>query len=332
MKKGVVFSGMRPTGRLHIGHLSVLDNWVKLQQDYQCYFGIVDWHALTTSFEDTSELQANIRMMLLDWLSVGLDPEKSRIFVQSQVKEHAELHLLFSMIIPVSWLERVPTYKDQIQQLGLQGKDIATYGFLGYPVLMAADILVYLGDTVPVGEDQLVHLELSRELARRFNHLYQTDIFPEPKALLAKIALLPGVDGRKMSKSYNNDIPIGATTQEINEKVQMMVTDPARIKKTDPGHPEVCIVHTYQSIYNTAEVEEIRANCRIGQIGCVACKKRLAAVLDELLTPLRERRRYYEDRPELLREVLLSGAEGARKEAGRTLERVREAMNISLKI
>ncbi|MDX9871917.1 MAG: tryptophan--tRNA ligase, partial [Clostridia bacterium] len=235
MKKGVVFSGMRPTGRLHIGHWSVLENWVKLQEEYRCYFGIVDWHALTTSFENTSELQDNIRMMLLDWLAVGLDPEKSRIFVQSMVKEHAELHLLFSMIIPVSWLERVPTYKDQIQQLGLQGKDIATYGFLGYPVLMAADILVYRGDTVPVGEDQLVHLELSRELARRFNHLYQTDLFPEPQAMLAKVALLPGVDGRKMSKSYNNDIPIGATTQEITEKVQMMVTDPARIMKSDPG-------------------------------------------------------------------------------------------------
>lgn len=332
MKKGVVFSGMRPTGRLHIGHLSVLDNWVKLQEEYQCYFGIVDWHALTTAFENTADMQENIRMMLLDWLSVGLDPEKSPIFVQSQVKEHGELHLLFSMTTPVSWLERVPTYKDQILQLGLQGKDIATYGFLGYPVLMSADILVYRADTVPVGEDQLAHLELCREIARRFNHMYKTDIFPEPKAMLAKVSLLPGVDGRKMSKSYNNDIPIGATSKEILEKVQMMVTDPGRIKKTDPGNPEVCIVHTYQTIYNQGEVEEIRTNCRGGNIGCVACKKRLAGILDEMLAPLRERRQYYEARPELLCEIIETGAEQARIEAGKTLELVKNAMNISLKI
>jgi tryptophanyl-tRNA synthetase len=332
MKKGVIFSGMRPTGRLHIGHLSVLENWVKLQDEFQCYFGIVDWHALTTAFENTSGMQDNIRMMLLDWLSVGLDPEKSPIFVQSQVKEHGELHLLFSMMLPVSWLERVPTYKDQIQQLGLQGKDIATYGFLGYPVLMSADILVYRADTVPVGEDQLAHLELCREIARRFNYLYKTNLFPEPKARLAKVSLLPGVDGRKMSKSYNNDIPLGASSKEISEKVQMMITDPARIKKTDPGNPEICIVHTYQNIYNSSEVEEIRANCQSGNIGCVACKKRLAAVLDEMLAPLRERRIYYEERPALLHDIIETGAEQARKEAAKTLELVKSAMNVSLKI
>lgn len=332
MKKGIVFSGMRPTGKLHIGHLSVLDNWVKLQDEYQCFFGIVDWHALTTSYDETSEMQNNIRMMLLDWLSVGLDPEKSPVFVQSQVKEHGELHLLFSMIIPLSWLERVPTYKDQIHQLGLQGKDITTYGFLGYPALMAADILVYRADTVPVGEDQLPHLEFSRELARRFNHLYQVDLFPEPQAKLAKVSLLPGVDGRKMSKSYNNDIPLGASSKEIQEKVQMMVTDPARIKKTDPGNPEVCIVHTYQNIYNSQEIDEIRTTCRGGQIGCVACKKRLAAKLDAMLAPIREKRAYYEARPDLLREIIHQGASRARQEAQKTLELVCEAMNMSLKI
>ena len=204
MDKGTIFSGMRPTGRLHIGHLSVLENWVKLQDEYKCYFGIVDWHALTTSFDATEEIQGNIRQMLLDWLSAGLDPEKSPIFVQSSVKEHGELHLLLSMITPLSWLERIPTYKDQLQQLGSQGKDISTYGFLGYPLLMAADILVYRANAVPVGEDQLPHLEFTREIARRFHHLFGQEILPEPQAILAKVAMLPGVDGRKMSKSYNN--------------------------------------------------------------------------------------------------------------------------------
>ncbi len=331
MSKGVVFSGMRPTGKLHIGHLSVLDNWIDLQKEYRCYFSIVDWHALTTAFENTSNMQENIRMMLLDWLGAGLDFEKSPLFIQSQVKEHAELHLLFSMTIPVSWLERVPTYKDQIQQFKLQSKDVATYGFLGYPVLMAADILVYRADTVPVGEDQLAHLELCRELARRFNYLYKSDIFPEPKAKLAQIPLLPGVDGRKMSKSYNNDIPIGATKKEIQEKVQMMITDPARIKKNDPGNPDICVVNTYQSIYNKKEIDEIRYNCRAGNIGCVMCKKRLAEVLDEILDPLRERREYYEKRPDLLCEILETGAKNAREEAIKTLSLVRDVMNIAVK-
>ena len=192
--KGRIFSGMRPTGRLHIGHLSVLENWVKLQDEYECVFGIVDWHALTTAFDNPEEVRKNIKEMLLDWLSAGIDPNKSIIMVQSHVKQHAELHLLLSMITPLSWLERVPTYKDQIQQLGKQGKDISTYGFLGYPLLMAADILVYKADTVPVGEDQLPHLEFTREIARRFNYLYQKEVFPEPQAILSKIPLLPGID------------------------------------------------------------------------------------------------------------------------------------------
>ena len=328
MKKGTIFSGMRPTGRLHVGHLSVLENWVKLQDEYKCFFGIVDWHALTTSFDNTEEIVGNIRMMLLDWLSVGLDPAKSPIFIQSQVKEHAELHLLLSMITPLSWLERVPTFKDQVQQLGSQGKDISTYGFLGYPLLMAADILVYRADTVPVGEDQLPHLEFCREIARRFNHLYQTDIMTEPQAKLAKVSMLPGVDGRKMSKSYNNDIPLSASPEEILSKVEMMITDPGRIKKTDPGKPEVCIVHTYQDIYNQGEVESIRSSCRAGTVGCVACKKRLAAVINEKLTPHRARREYFEKKPDLMTEILEESAKKARREAQQTMELVRAAINI----
>lgn len=328
MKKGKIFSGMRPTGRLHIGHFSVLENWVNMQNDYECFYGIVDWHALTTAFENTKDIPDNINMMLLDWLSAGLDPEKSPIFVQSHVKEHGELHLLLSMITPLSWLERVPTYKDQIQQLGKQGKDISTYGFLGYPLLMASDILVYRADTVPVGEDQLPHLEFTREIARRFNYLYKQDVFPEPQAKLAKISLLPGVDGRKMSKSYNNDIHLGASSQEIMEKVKLMVTDPGRIKKTDPGNPDVCIVHTYQKLYNSSEIEEIENDCRAGKIGCVACKKRLAHVLDEFLAPIRERRLYYETKPELLKEILISGAKKASSETEKTMEIVRSAMNV----
>ncbi len=328
MKKGVIFSGMRPTGRLHVGHLSVLENWLKLSDEYECNFGIVDWHALTSNFDNTEGLNKNITLMCLDWLSVGLDPNKSPIFIQSHVKEHVELHMILSMLTPLSWLERVPTYKDQIQQLGSQGKDVSTYGFLGYPVLMAADILVYRADTVPVGEDQLPHIEFCREIARRFNYLYQTDVLPEPQAKLAKVSLLPGVDGRKMSKSYNNDIPLDATREEIMAKVQMMVTDPARIKKSDPGNPDVCIVHTYQSIYNPQEVEEIRSSCRGGTIGCVACKKKLADVLDKELAPIRERREQYANNPSVIKEVLADGADKARAKAQRTMELVRSAMKI----
>lgn len=328
MSKGTILSGMRPTGRLHLGHLSVLENWAKLQSYYRCFFTIVDWHALTTAFEETSEIKQNIREMALDWLSVGIDPEKSAVFVQSQVKEHAELHLLFSMIIPVSWLERVPTYKDQIQQFGQEGKDIATYGFLGYPLLQAADILVYRANAVPVGEDQLPHLELCREVARRFNHMYQTEVMPEPQALLAKVKLLPGIDNRKMSKSYGNDIPLNATKDEIYEKVRMMVTDPARIRKNDPGHPEVCTVHTYHSFYNELEVLDIHKDCGVGGIGCVACKKRLAEKLDEFILPIREKRNELAANPAILDDILRDGAEKARKEAARTMELVREAMKI----
>ncbi len=327
MSKGRIFSGMRPTGKLHIGHLSVLENWVRLQEKYDCFFAPVDWHALTTGYENTADIKENTREMVIDWLSVGLDPEKSTIFVQSHVKEHAELHLLLSMITPLSWLERCPTYKEQLQQLG-EGHDIRTYGFLGYPVLMAADILIYRADTVPVGEDQLPHLELAREIVRRFNYLYQTQVFPEPRAKLARIAMLPGIDKRKMSKSYDNDIPIKSNADELWERVRIMITDPARVRKTDPGDPEVCVVHTYNKIYNPEEIEERVEQCRTAGIGCIQCKRRLADKMTESLSPVWERRAELENNPGLVDEILAAGAEKAGKEASATLKIVREVMNI----
>lgn len=328
MSKGRILSGMRSTGRLHIGHLSVLENWVKLQDEYECFFMVADWHALTSNYADTRDMQQNIRDLVIDWMAAGLDPGKSTIFVQSHVKEHAELHLLFSMITPLSWLERVPTYKDQIAQLGKQGKDLNTYGFLGYPLLQAADILVYKANAVPVGEDQLPHLEFTREVARRFNFMYKAEIFPEPQPIIGQVALLPGIDGRKMSKSYNNFINISSESKDLAAKVNAMITDPARIKKTDPGHPEICTVHTYHTIYSAAELEDIRTKCRAGEIGCVACKKMLGAKLDELLNPIREKRAALEKNPDYVNKVLAEGAEKARSVASEVLKEVRKVMNM----
>ena len=328
MFKGRILSGMRPTGSLHIGHLSVLENWVKLQKEYECFFTIVDWHALTTSFNETESIPSNIHEMALDWLSVGIDPEKSCIFVQSHVKQHAELHLLFSMITPLSWLERCPTYKDQIQQLSKEGKDIATYGFLGYPLLQAADILVYKADAVPVGEDQLPHVEFCREVARRFNYLYKNEVFPEPKAIMAKISMLPGLDKRKMSKSYNNYIAINESKDGLLEKVKQMVTDPSRIHKTDPGNPDICVVSTYHGIYTAGEVADIQESCKQGTIGCVACKKKLAQQMEVALAPYRDKRDYYAQRPELIEEILQDGKKKAEARAEATLQEVRAAMHL----
>jgi len=327
-QKGIILSGMRPTGRLHLGHYSVLENWAKLQEEYESYFFIADLHALTTSFDKPDSIQGNVRDLALDWLASGIDPEKASIFVQSQVREHMELHLLLSMITPLSWLERVPTYKDQVKQFAAGGKDITTYGFLGYPLLMASDILLYRSTAVPVGEDQTAHLEFTRELARRFNHMYGQEIFPEPQCLLAKIKLLPGIDNRKMSKSYGNDIALAATESEIWSKVQQMITDPARIRKDDPGHPEVCAVYAYHGFYNAEEQPEICASCKGGTIGCVACKKRLAAKLNEFMGPIRERREKFASQPGLLSDVLAAGRDNAAKSAGETMEIVRDVMGI----
>jgi len=324
--KGRILSGMRPTGRLHLGHQSVLDNWVRLQDQYHCFFMVANWHALTTGWEESKLVRQNTVEMVADWLAAGLDPEKSAIFRQSDILEHAELHLFFSMVTPLSWLERVPTYKDQLQKLGEMGKDINTYGFLGYPLLQAADILVYKANAVPVGEDQLPHIELTREVARRFNHLFKP-VFPEPQGIVNKeTAVLPGVDGAKMSKSYHNYISIGADPEEIKKNVNMMVTDPARIRKTDPGNPEVCVVHKFHRVYNQAMLEGIESECRAGAIGCVACKKKLAGTLAEVLGPVRERRQQVMAQKGYIEEILREGAGRARKVAGETMAEVREAV------
>ncbi|KAF0091376.1 MAG: tryptophanyl-tRNA synthetase [Fusobacteria bacterium] len=328
MKK-IVLSGMRPTGKLHIGHLSVIDNWINLQEEFDTNFFVADYHALTTQFDDTSMLQENIRNMMIDWLAIGLDPEKSTLFIQSQIKEHAELYLLFSMITPLSWLERCPTYKGQIDQFReQQGKDITTHGFLGYPLLQGADILLYLANFVPVGEDQLPHLEITREVARRFNHIYKTDLFPEPKGLLAKVPLLLGTDGRKMSKSYNNYINIMSETDEISSKVRSMITDPKRIRKDDPGNPDVCTVYSYQKIYNHEDVVEIEQSCKAGTIGCMDCKKKLISSLDRLLGPIREKRHSIEDNKKYIDDVIEFGREKAKVKAQINIEKIKEAMNL----
>ncbi|MCR4435550.1 MAG: tryptophan--tRNA ligase [Clostridiales bacterium] len=326
MKKGTILSGMRPTGALHLGnYFGALENWVKLQDDYDCYFMIADWHALTTGYEDTSQIKNNIDEIVIDWLSAGLDPEKCTMFLQSNVKQHAELHLLFSMITPLSWLFRCPTYKEQLAQL--KDKNITNYGFLGYPCLQAADILVYKADVVPVGEDQLPHLELTREIARRFNYIFG-QVFPEPAHLLTKAKVLPGTDGRKMSKSYGNTIALSDSPDEVRKKVSVMITDPARIRKDDPGHPEVCAVYAFHKVFNEEGAAETEELCRGGKIGCVQCKRNLADKMVQYLSPIYERRRAILDKPGLIREVIESGSESARKKAEKTMEEVRTAMKI----
>lgn len=326
MKKGTILSGMRPTGALHLGnYFGALENWVKLQDEYECYFFIADWHALTTGYEDTTELKNNTSELVIDWLSAGLDPDKCTIFLQSSILEHAELHLLFSMTTPLSWLLRCPTYKDQLNQL--KDKNITTYGFLGYPCLQAADILIYKAGFVPVGEDQLPHLELTREIARRFNFIFK-EVFPEPQAILTKAKVLPGTDGRKMSKSYGNTIALSDSPDEVRKKVSTMITDPARIKKDDPGHPDVCTVFSFHKVFNEEEVPEIEENCKGGRIGCVQCKKNLANKMVAYLEPIYERRQVILKNPGVIKEIIQHGNENARKVAKKTMEEVRSAMNI----
>ena len=326
MSKGIIFSAMRPTGRLHLGNYEgALRNWVALQRDYEMYCGIVDLHALTTDYADSASLQHHITELAIDYLSAGIDPDRTPILVQSHVKQHSELHLVLSMITPVSWLERVPTYKEKVDNL----KDAPPgYGLLGYPVLMAADILLYKADTVPVGQDQLPHLELTREIARRFNQFYGP-VFPEPQAKITAFPALPGLDGRKMSKSYDNAIELADEPETIQARVRSMFTDPARIHKTDPGHPDQCPVHMYHRVYSAAQADDLAQACRAGRIGCVACKEQLAQALIQELAPIRERRRALEaDLPRVHR-ILREGAERARTVAARTMEEVTAAMGLA---
>jgi len=328
MSKGRIFSGMQPSGKFHLGnYLGALENWVRLQYDYDCVFCIVDWHALTSSYEDTARIPEYIHEMALDWLSGGLDPERNIIFVQSHVKEHAELHLLLSMITPLAWLERVPSYKDKLQQLGAMGKEINTYGFLGYPELMTADIILYKANVVPVGEDQIPHVELAREIVRRFNNLYGP-VFPEPAVKLSQAALLPGIDGRKMSKSYGNEIPYAAPPDELRARVRLMITDPQRVRKNDPGDPGVCTVYTFHKLFNKDALADIAGQCRTAGIGCVECKKMLAECMVASLADIHARRAALEANPGRVKEILAFGAERARKAAAVTMEEVRAAMRL----
>ncbi|MCS7241425.1 tryptophan--tRNA ligase [Candidatus Caldatribacterium sp.] len=326
MEKERIFSGMRPTGRMHIGHyFGVLRNWVRLQHEYFCIFGVADWHALTTSFEDTVGLERNIIDMVTDWLSVGVDPEKCLLIVQSLVPEHAELHLLFSMITPVGWLERNPVLKQQLQDMGL--KEVVGYGHLGYPVLMAADILIYKATKVPVGEDQVPHIEITREIARRFNALYGP-VFPEPQALLTESPRILGIDGRKMSKSLRNQIDLSSSPEEIREKVMVMFTDPEKIRKSDPGHPERCNVFAFHQAVGNKRREEIEEDCRKGLLGCVACKKELAEQLMAFLQSITPHRDQYEGKPDFVKEILIEGSRKARLLARETIEETRRVMHI----
>ncbi|MCD6323318.1 MAG: tryptophan--tRNA ligase [Clostridiales bacterium] len=327
MSKKVVLSGARPTGALHIGnYLGAVKNWVKLQDEYDCFFFIADWHALTTGYEDTSAYKNNIDEVVMDLYAAGLDPDKCSIFLQSSLKEHAELHLLFSMVTPLSWLERCPTYKDQLIQM--DEKNIRTYGFLGYPCLQAADILIYKADYVPVGEDQLPHVEMTREIARRFNFIYDCKVFPEPEPLLTEAKVLPGLDGRKMSKSYNNTIALKDRGDVLRKKVMSMITDPARIKKDDLGHPDVCAVFAYHKLFNKDEVEQIERDCKAGAIGCVDCKKNLYTKLAYELQPIHERRAKIENNPKMVRDIIAKGNARAQKVVEKTMIDVRKAMKI----
>jgi len=392
-----VLSGMRPTGRLHLGHYhGVLKNWVELQHEYQCFFFVADWHALTTHYDDPSMIPQSTWDMVIDWLAAGVNPGEATLFVQSRVPEHAELHLLLSMITPLGWLERVPTYKDQQERL--KEKDLSTYGFLGYPLLQSADILVYRAGLVPVGEDQVVHVELTREVARRFNHIYGREpdfedkaeqaikkmgkknaklyhgyrrsfqeqgdeealaaarallesqqnigiadrdrlfgylegggmvILPEPQPLLTKAAKMPGLDGQKMSKSYGNTIALDASPADVEKQMRTMPTDPARVRRTDPGNPEICPVWQFHQVYSDEAVKDwVQQGCRSAGIGCIECKQPVIdAVLAEL-KPIQERGREYAAQPDLVHNIVNEGCERAREVARETMEEVRHAMSL----
>jgi tryptophanyl-tRNA synthetase len=303
--------------------VGALKNWVELQEKYECFYMVADWHALMSEYEDASKTNQYILDNLADWLSCGIDPNKSTVFVQSQVPEHLDLYMFFSCLTPLGWLERCPTYKEQLREV--KNRDLHTFAFLGYPVLQAADILIYKASAVPVGQDQLAHLELTREIVRRFNHLYK-NIFPEPEALLTKTPKLLGLDGRKMSKSYKNAIYLSDEPENIKKKVQSMITDPERIHMSDPGHPEVCNVHSYYGVFAPEKKKEIDDACRKAKIGCTECKRNLANILIDKLNPIQEKRRELLQHKNKLKEILEDGCKRAQKVAKATLEEVREAI------
>jgi len=340
-KKGRILSGMRPTGKLHLGnYVGALRNWVNLQDDYDCFYFIADWHALTTDYADTSNIKQSSLEVIIDYLASGLDPERSVLFIQSHVPQHAELHLLLSMITPLGWLERVPTYKEQRENI--RDRDLSTYGFLGYPLLQSADILVYQADFVPVGEDQVPHVELTREVARRFNQFYprklvagnrdprRAVVFPEPKPVLTPAAKLPGTDGRKMSKSYDNTLLLSEPEASLRSKLKTMVTDPARIRRSDPGNPDVCPVGDLHKIFSSPEtMSKVYDGCRSAGIGCIECKGWAADSLWKVLLPIQERRAKYETDPKLAWDILEAGSAKARVAAESTMDEVRAATNLS---
>ena len=318
-------AGMRPTGRMHVGHLlGALRNFVDLSETNECFYEVADLHALTTKFEDSKQIAADIHEMVIDWLATGLDPQRCTIFVQSRIPEISEMSMLLSMITPVSWLERVPTYKDQINALG---PEIATHGFLGYPVLQTVDIAIFKGEGVPVGQDQLPHLELCREIIRRFNYLYGP-VLIEPQAILSQTPYVPGTDGRKMSKSYDNAIMLADSEEETTVKVARMFTDPEKIHKNDPGRPEICSVFFFQRIFNAASADGIAQRCRAGKLGCVENKADMAKHLNAALAPIRAKRKHFETQPQLVEKVLEDGTRRARAIAQETLAEVKSAIGL----
>ena len=328
-----VLSGMRPTGKLHVGHyFGALVNWLKMQREFDCFFFVADWHALTSDYADTSRIKEYTLDLAIDWLACGLDPARATLFVQSHIPEHAELNLLLGMVTPLGWLYRVPSYKEQRENI--KDKDLDTFGFLGYPVLQAADIVMYKANYVPVGEDQVAHVELTREIVRRFNNFYPLPegraVFPEPEAYLTPTPRLPGLDGRKMSKSYGNAILLSEPEAQIRKKIATMMTDPARVRRTDKGNPELCPVFDYHNVVSTPEVIAwADQGCRTAGIGCLECKRAMADGLMEVLRPIQERRRQYEEQPRRAWQVLEEGDERARRVAGATMNDVRGATHLT---
>ena len=326
-----IMSGMRPTGKLHIGHyMGVLKNWLALQDNYNCYFAVADWHALTTKYDQTEDLKENIVNVVMDWIASGIDPEKSVIYLQSLIPETAELHLLLSMITPQNWVERDTTLKDMVKMLREGSSGQISYGLLGYPVLQTADIIQFNASLVPVGKDQLAHLEISRDITRRFNHIYKTDFFIEPQPKLTEIPLLKGIDGQKMGKSFNNDIKISDSEEDTAKKVMRAITDRSRIKKTNPGHPDQCeVIYPYYEIFADEEtIKEQRRNCENASCGCADCKKKLAQIMNNYFRKVREKRKELETNPDYIHEVIKTGSEKARHSVCETLKVVKEIMHM----